>query len=145
MLIPSIPSTPLTTISTPAASPLQPAASCTTSSARGPWALPCPIRTGPTPQVRDQPQGGAALWNSEGNTWKSEPEARSVSSEGFHEGWVRYRQNPGWAGFFWVGRILILDICDGVPGKGGLMFHTQLQTGRFLLLKPLALESETSD
>lgn len=85
------------------------------------------------------------MCNSEGNTCKLEPAAGSVSSVGFHEGWVRYGQNPGWAAFSWVGRILILDICGGVVGKGGFMFYTQLQTGGFLLLKPLALESETAD
>lgn len=54
--IPSIPSITLTTISTPAASLLQPAAISTTQAAHGPLAHPCPFQTGPIPQVRDEDQ-----------------------------------------------------------------------------------------
>lgn len=66
--IPSIHSITLTIISTPAASLLQLAAISITRSARGRWAHPCPIQTGPIPQVRYKRPGRFwLLWNNEWN------------------------------------------------------------------------------
>lgn len=78
-------------------------------------------------------------------TWKLEPEAGSGSSLGFHEAWVKYRQNPGWAGLSWVSQILILDVRGVVALEKGVSCFMHCSKQGFLLLKPRTLESAVSD